>query len=139
MPGMSADTILVAVGDAAALAAAVFAFLALGQAREAVREAHRERREAERARLARRVEWAGEMIEQIDRLAWDDLHVTPPADTWRRGRFLLAQGFVGLAGRLPQTAKLVDSCDVYQVRSNAMLAREEVGRELEQLAKQQAG
>jgi hypothetical protein len=96
MPGMSADTIVVAVGDAAALAAAAFAFLALGQARAAVGEARRERREAEHARLTRRVEWAGEMIEQIDRLASDDQRVTPPADSWKRGRTLLAQGFVGL-------------------------------------------
>jgi hypothetical protein len=134
---MNTETAFAAIGDIAALTAAVFAFLALGQAREAVREARRERRDAERARLVRRVEWAGEMIEQIDRLAEDDLRSRPPTDSWRRGRILLAQGFVGLADRLPQTAKLLGCSDVHQVRSNAVLAREEVGRELQRLAIEQ--
>ena len=75
------STALVVIGDMAALAAAVFAFLALRQAREAVREARRERREAEHARLVCRVEWAREMIEQIDRMAEDDQRTRPPADT----------------------------------------------------------
>jgi hypothetical protein len=134
---MRADTTFAAIGDIAALAAAAFAFLALGQARQAAREAHRERRDAEHARLVRRVEWAGEMIEQIDRLAEDDQRIRPPADSWRRGRILLAQGFVGLADRLPRTAELVGCSDVYQVRSSAVLAREEVGRELQRLAREQ--
>jgi len=134
---MSADTVFAAIGEIAALAAAVFAFLALGQARQAVREARRERRDAEHARLVRRVEWAGEMIEQIDRLAEDDQRIRPPADSWRRGRILLAQGFVGLADRLPRTAELVGCSDVYQARSNAEFAREEVGRELQRLAREQ--
>ena len=74
------STALVVIGDMAALAAAVFAFLALRQAREAVREARRERREAE-ARIVRRVEWGREMIEQIDRTAEDDQRTRSPADT----------------------------------------------------------
>ena len=95
MPGTS--TALVAIGDMAALAAAVFAFLALRQAREAVREARRERREAE-ARIVRRVEWGREMIEQIDRTAEDDQRTRSPADTRRKGRTFLAQGLIAPAG-----------------------------------------
>jgi hypothetical protein len=46
---MSADTILVAIGDVAALATALFAFLALGKASETVREAKAARVDAEQA------------------------------------------------------------------------------------------
>jgi len=46
---MSSDTILVAIGDVAALAAALFAFLARGKASETVREAKAARVDAEQA------------------------------------------------------------------------------------------
>src|SRR5260370_33500356 len=77
---MSPDTILVAIGDVAALAAALFAFLALGKASETVREAKAarvdaeqaardaaaDRREDERDRQPRRAERVGGMVEDLD-------------------------------------------------------------------------
>lgn len=128
------DTALSAIGDVAAGAAAVAAVIGLRYARQTVREARAERWAAEHARLVRRLEWVGETIEHIDRLAEEDQRVRPQGETWRRGRNLLAQGFVGLAGVLPQTARLVDCADPYSARSMAMLAREEVAGELARLA-----
>jgi len=128
------DTVLSAIGDVAAGVAAVAAVIGLRYARQTVREARAERWAAEHARLVRRLEWVGETIEHIDRLAEEDQRVRPQGETWRRGRNLLAQGFVGLAGVLPQTARLVDCADPYSARSMAMLAREEVAGELARLA-----
>lgn len=131
-------TILSAIGDVAAGVAAVAAAIGLRYARQTVREARAERWAAEHGRLVRRLEWVGETIEHIDRLAEEDQRIRPPGEAWRRGRNLLAQGFVGLAGQLPQTARLVDCADPYSARSIAMLAREEIGGELERLAWEQA-
>lgn len=130
------DTVLSAIGDVAAGVAAVAAVIALRYARQTVREARAERWAAEHARLTRRLEWVGETIEHIDRLAEEDQRMRPQGETWRRGRNLLAQGFIGLAGVLPQTVRLVDCADPYSARSMAMLAREEVAGELERLARQ---
>ena len=129
------DTVLPAIGDAAAGVAAVAAVIGLRYARQTVREARAERWAGEHARLARRLEWVGETIEHIDRLAEEDQRIQPPGESWRRGRNLLAQGFVGLAGLLPQTARLADCADAYSARSMAMLAREEVAGELARLAR----
>lgn len=130
------DTALSAIGDVAAAVAAVGAVIGLRYARQTVREARAERCAAEHARLVRRLEWVGETIEHVDRLAEEDQRIRPQGQTWRRGRNLLAQGFVGLAGMLPQTARLVDCADPYSARSMAMLAREEVAAELARLARQ---
>ena len=129
------DTVVWAIGDVAAGVAAVAAVIGLRYARQTVREARAERWAGEHARLARRLEWVGETIEHIDRLAEEDQRVRPQGDTWRRGRSLLAQGFVGLAGLLPQTARLVDCADPTSARSMAVLAREEVAGELARLAR----
>lgn len=126
------------IGDLAAGVAAVAAVGALRYARQTVREARAEPLEAEHARLVRRLEWVGETIEHVDRLAEDDQRIRPPGDSWRRGRHLLAQGFIGLDGRLPQTAELVHCADPYSARSIAIRAREEVGTELLRLAREQA-
>lgn len=130
------DTVLSAMGDGAAGVAAVAAVIGLRYARQTVREARAERWAAEHARLNRRLEWVGETIEHIDRLAEEDLRVWPQGETWQRGRNLLAQGLVGLAGVLPLTARLVDCADPNSARSMAMLAREEVAGELARLARQ---
>jgi hypothetical protein len=129
------DTVVLAIGDVAAGVAAVAAVIGLRYARQTVREARAERWAGEHARLVRRLEWVGETIEHIDRLAEEDQRVRPQGESWRRGRSLLAQGFVGLAGLLPQTARLVDCADPSSARSMAMLAREEVAGELARLAR----
>jgi hypothetical protein len=129
------DTVVLAIGDVAAGVAAAAAVIGLRYARQTVREARAERWAGEHARLVRRLEWVGETIEHIDRLAEEDQRVRPQGESWRRGRSLLAQGFVGLAGLLPQTARLVDCADPSSARSMAMLAREEVAGELARLAR----
>jgi hypothetical protein len=131
------DTFLTMVGDVAAGVAAVAAVTGARYARQTVREARAERLEAEQARLVRRLEWVGETIEHIDRLAEDDQRIRPVGDGWRRGRQLLAQGFVGLAERLPRTAELVQCADPFTARSIVMHAREEVGQQLRALAAEQ--
>lgn len=125
------------IGDLAAGVAAVAAATGLYYARQTVREARTERVSAELGRLARRLEWIGETVEHVDRMAEDDLHMRPMGETWRRGCRLLAQGFVGLEGRLPQTAQLMYCGDAYTARSVAVRAREEVGTELAALARSQ--
>jgi hypothetical protein len=132
------DALLTMVGDVAAGVAAVAAVTGARYARQTVREGRAERLEAERARLVRRLEWVGETVEHIDRLAEDDQRVRPVGDGWRRGRQLLAQGFVGLDARLPRTAELVDCADPFTARSIVMHARAEVGEELRRLAAEQA-
>jgi hypothetical protein len=132
------DTFGLVIADVAAGVAAVAALTGLSYARQTVREARAERIAAEQARLTRRVEWVGETVEHIDRLADDDLHMRPNGETWRRGCRLLAQGFVGLDGRLPQTAQLVHCADPYSARSIVAIAREEIGTELARLAHEQA-
>ncbi len=125
------------IGDLAAGVAAVAALTGARYARQTVREARAERLEAERVRLVRRLEWVGETIEHIDRLAEDDQHSRPVGESWRRGRHLLAQGFVGLDNQLPRTAELTHCADPYSARSIARLAREEVDGELQRLAREQ--
>jgi hypothetical protein len=132
------DAFLSMIGDLAAGIAAVAALTGARYARQTVREARAERLEAEHVRLVRRLEWVGETIEHIDRLAEDDQHSRPVGETWRRGRHLLAQGFVGLDRQLPRTAELTHCADPYSARSIARLAREEVGSELQRLAREQA-
>jgi hypothetical protein len=132
------DTFGLVIGDLAAAVAAGAALTGLSYARQTVREARAERIAAEQARLTRRVEWVGETIEHIDRLAEEDLHMRPNGETWRRGCRLLAQGLVGLDGRLPQTAQLVYCADPYSARSIVAAAREEIGIELGRLARDQA-
>jgi len=133
------DTVVSAIGDVAAGVAAVAAVIGLRYARQTVREARAERWAGEHARLVRRLEWVGETIEHIDRLAEEDQRVWPQGEGWQRGRNLLAQGFVGLAGLLPQTARLVDCADPRSARSMAMLAREEIAGELARLAGRHSG
>lgn len=125
------------IGDLAAGVAAVSALTGLFYARQTVREARAERIAAEQGRLARRLEWVGETVEHIDRLADDDLHMRPIGETWRRGCRLLAQGFIGLDAQLPQTAQLVYCVDPYSARSIIVVAREEIGTELARLAREQ--
>jgi len=131
------DAFLTTVGDVAAGVAAVAAVTGARYARQTVREARAERLEAERARLVRRLEWVGETIEHIDRLAEDDQRIRPVGEGWRRGRQLLAQGFVGLDARLPRTAELVRCADPFAARATVMHAREEVDAELRALAAEQ--
>jgi hypothetical protein len=125
------------IGDLGAGVAAVAALTGLFYARQTVREARAERVAAEQGRLARRLEWVGETIEHIDRLADDDLHMRPIGETWRRGCRLLAQGLIGLDALLPQTMRLVNCADPYQAREIVVRAREEIGAELANLARQQ--
>ncbi len=132
------DTFLMVIGDLAAGVAAIAAVTALRYARQTVLEARAERTAAEQARLTRRVEWVGEAVEHIDRLAEDDLRDRPVGQTWQRGRQLLAQGLVGLDGRLPRTAQLVSCADAYSARSITVVARDEVAAELARLARSQA-
>jgi hypothetical protein len=132
------DAFMSMIGALAAGIAAVAALTGARYARQTVREARAERLEAEHVRLVRRLEWVGETIEHIDRLAEDDQHSRPVGETWRRGRHLLAQGFVGLDSQLPRTAELTHCADPYSARSIARLAREEVGSELQRLAREEA-
>jgi hypothetical protein len=132
------DTFGVMVADVAAAVAAVAAVTGLRCARQTVREARAERLEAEHVRLVRRLEWVGETIEHIDRLAEDDQQSRPLGESWRRGRQLLAQGFVGLDERLPQTAELVRCADPFTARAIAVRARDEVSGDLQRLAREQA-
>lgn len=59
------DTIFTAIGDAAALAAALFALLALRKAAETIREAKEGRHEADRNRTRDRIEHVGEILEAM--------------------------------------------------------------------------
>lgn len=90
------DTILTATGDAAALAAALFAFLALRQASQTIREARNDRREAERNRMRDRVEHVGEIIEAMASAA----ESTPKRFPVHRNRLGLA--LAGLHEQLPK-------------------------------------
>lgn len=135
---MTADDILAAIGDVAALAAAVFAFLALDKANETIKEARAERREAEHDRLVRRIERVAEAVQKIDALADNDLRYSPPTDSWLHGQNGLSYALVGLAGRLPNAARLLTFRGAPDASSAAVLAREEIGRELERLAQQAA-
>jgi hypothetical protein len=132
------DTFLTMVGDVAAGVAAVAALTGARYARQTIREARTERLDAERARLVRRLEWIGETVEHLDRLAEDDQRIRPVGEGWRRGRQLLAQGFVGLEDRLPRTAELVRCADAFTARSIVMHARAELNEELRRLASEQA-
>jgi hypothetical protein len=141
---MSADTVLVAIGDVAALAAALFAFLALGKASETVREAKAarvdaeqaardvaaDRREAERDRQLRRVERVGEIVEDLYGNA--GLFGT---DQWAADRNRLGHALVGLTGRLPVCAALLGGMPkTYQEATQRVSAsRDEVHAELERL------
>jgi hypothetical protein len=132
------DIFLLVIADLAAAVAAVAAVTALYFARQTILETRADRLAAEQARLSRRLEWVGETVEHIDRLAEDDVHMRPVGETWRRGCRLLAQGLIGLQDGLPQTAQLEHCADPYTARSIIAAAREEIGTELGRLAREQA-
>ena len=94
-----------------------------------------DRREEEYDRERRRLERVGEIVED---LFW-------AADLARRGgqvamggwmsqRNMLSQALVGLRSRLPTTARILNSATPDQAFADASAARQEVERELDQLA-----
>src|SRR5437660_3206059 len=97
------DTVLVAIGDVAALAAAIFALLALRQASGTIREARKDRREAERNRMRDRVEHVGEILEAMASAAED----TPKRFLVHRNR--LGFALAGLRERLPKCEELFNN------------------------------
>lgn len=129
---------MTAIGDAAALAAALFAFLALGKANETIKEARADRREAEHDRLVHRVERVAEAVQNITVLARNDLRITPPGDSWLHGQDMLSYALPGLAARLPGTAKLLTFRGAPEAASTAIVAREEIARELQRLAQERS-
>lgn len=94
------NTFLTALGDVAALAAALFAFLALRRASETIREARDERREAELTRLRDRVEHVGEVLEAMASAASN----APHRFAVHRNR--LGLSLAGLRERLPKCVAL---------------------------------
>jgi hypothetical protein len=142
------DTILTAIGDAAALAAALFAFMALGRAREtitiakdtlqeavaarqdaerAVKDAAAERRKAEREREWRRIEHVGEIVEAVAYAAENN-------DRWKIHCNRLKYALLGLEDRFQQTAQLEKCPTAESALSIAELARTEVERELKRFS-----
>jgi len=95
-------TFLTAIGDVAALAAALFAFLALRQASETIKEAEEDRRQAELNRTRDRVEHVGEILEAMASASSS----APHRFTVLRNR--LGLGLVGLGESLPRCMALFD-------------------------------
>lgn len=135
------DTTLSAVGDVGALAAAAFAFLALGKANatiklaesarvaaeQAAKDAAADRREAERDRMLRRIEKVGEILEAVAFAAKE-----PGGGRWQTHRNRLRQALVGLHERLPRCMALVNEVKMpAQVDRYIGAARSEVELELE--------
>jgi hypothetical protein len=124
------DTILTAIGDAAALAAALFAYLALRKASETIREANNDRREAEQTRMRDRIEHVGEILEAMASAAQS----TPYRFTVHRNRLGLA--LTGLRERLPKCMALFNEVTTPgQFKSyDINPARREVDSELNSLS-----
>lgn len=97
------NTFLTAIGDVAALAAALFAFLALRSASETIREAKEERRESELNRTRQRVEHVGEILEAMASAASD----TPYRFPVHRNR--LGFALVGIGERLHKSTAVFDN------------------------------
>ncbi len=143
---MSADTIIAAIGSAAALFAALFAYLALGKASETVREAKAarldaeqaardaaaDRREAERDRRYRRVERVGELVEDLYRKSY-----SVGTDIWATDRNRLGHALVGLTDQLPRCAALMHAETPVEAAQMITDGREEVRQELERLSKEE--
>jgi hypothetical protein len=96
------NTVLTAIGDVAALAAALFAFLALRQASKTIMEARNDRHEAERNRMRDRVEHVGEILEAMTSAA----EITPHRFAVHRNR--LGFALAGLRDTLPHCSALFD-------------------------------
>lgn len=124
------DTILTAIGDVAALAAALFAFLALRQASETIKDARKDRREAERNRMRDRVEHVGEILEAMTSAAEN----TPKRFPVHRNR--LGWALAGLHERLPKCEELFndvetpDQFEAYDIRS----VRDQIDSQLNSLS-----
>jgi hypothetical protein len=150
-----AGIILTAIGDVAAMVAVWFAYHALGQAKETVREARAaredaemaakdaaaerqsaadDRREAERDRLRRRVERVGEIVEDLFWQADLERRGAPSGGSWMAHRNLLRHAMVGLAHQLPRTAEVLNSATADQAFGQASQARTEIELELGRLA-----
>lgn len=99
------DTVLAAIGDVAALAAALFAFLALRQASATIREARKGKWEAERNRMRDRVEHVGEILEAMESAA----EVFPKRYPVHRNR--LGFALAGLREWLPKCEELFNNAD----------------------------
>jgi hypothetical protein len=112
----------------AASVAAVAALLA-------IREARADRRESEHARLVRRVERAGEIVEELIWKAKADSEPTGPGGTtWIAPLHRLRQAIVGLRDRLPLCVVLVDKADTaQQAYDYAIAARSEIESDLQRL------
>ena len=148
------DGILAAIGDIGALAAAWFAFLALGRANETIKEAKaarleaeqaakeaaaerresaKDRREAEKYRLRRRIEHVGEIVEVAASAAKE------PHGRWATEVNRLRQGLVGLHELLPECTGLANSANTAdQVGRYVAGARNEVELQLKQLSQEAA-
>jgi hypothetical protein len=136
-----AGIILAAIGDVAAMVTVWFAYHALGQAKETVREARAaredaadDRREAERDRLRRRVERVGEIVEDLFWQANLERRGAPSGGSWMAHRNLLRHAMVGLAHQLPLTAEVLSSATADQAFGQASQARTEIELELKRLA-----
>jgi hypothetical protein len=158
-----AATILTAIGTVAALATVWLAYLALSKAKETVDEAKAARQDAEQAakdaalerraaaedrrqasadrraeeyaRERRRLEHVGEVVED---LFWATYLARPgnqaAARSWMAQRNLLRHALVGLYGRLPQTANILNCATADQAVEPASQARQEIEHELDKLA-----
>jgi hypothetical protein len=127
------DTVLAAIGDAAALVAALFAFLALRQASKTISEARKDRHEAERNRMRDRVEHVGEILEAMASAAAD----TPKRFPVHRNR--LGFALAGLRERLPKCEELfndVRTSDQFNGYDISM-ARNEIDSQLNSLSSEE--
>ena len=144
------DTILTVIGDVGALAAAWFAFLALGKANATIkeaeaarldaeqaakdaaterREAAKDRRDAERDRMRRRIEHVGEILEAAASAAKE------PHGRWATHLNRLRQALVGLHELLPECVELVKAVNTAdQVGRYVSNARNEVELKLRSLS-----
>lgn len=130
---MSQSTILVAIGDFAAAAAAVAALVGLRFARQTVREARAERDAAQADRLYQRVERVGEIVEVVYRQGTYGRGLMRRVRAADRSR--LGHAMVGLADRLPACTLLLSAETPKNAKAAAHNARQEVQNELERLSR----
>jgi len=120
------------VAAGAALAALVFAWLT-------VREARAARTEAERDQLRHRLERVSDLLDRVAALARMDIRYQPPHDSWLSGRNLLRHALVGLHRRLPRCAAILAKDEPDQALALMNDALAEVEAELARLEAKRPG
>jgi len=151
---MSAETVLVAIGDMAAAVAAGAAVWSVRVAKQAViaaretielteaarldaeaarRDAEAARRDAERDRRRHRLVRLGETVEDVFWVAKQDQNYNPATDGWRAPANRLRHALVGLTEELPLCVAVVNAGADHLAMAAASKARDEVEQTLRRL------